>query len=511
MMRTWQARLAIDVSATSLLDAYAAIHGQAERCLFAEMYAGKKTKNSLKQEYQKRFGLTARQFNAVRIGLEGKIRSIQARRPDLIKALAQRTAKAKSVIADLRAKTGGTPAQKVRRANAIHQKVRRLANLEHRLQAMQADQQAGKIRLCFGSRKLFHAQFALEENGYTDHAAWQSDWRAARSSEFMIVGSKDETAGNQSCQARLIADDRFTLRLRLPNAMGAAGKSLDFHVHLPYGGDRLAEALTLGRAITYRFVRDAAGWRVFISTDLVARAATSSKQLGMIGLDINADHLAVSELDRHGNIIDSRRIPLHTYGKSQAQALAAIGDAVKAVIALAVAGGKPIGIEKLEFSKKKSVLEGEKPRYKRMLSSFAYSRIIQTINARAFDAGIEVMAVNPACTSIIGRHKFAGRYGISIHQAAAAAIGRRAQNLSEQPNRRMATHVTFALPVRNRAKQVWVFWRHVARMEAAHAARLRLIRRKAGQSLAAGNAGKAIYPRFAGGTPARESLRRLFA
>jgi hypothetical protein len=117
------------------------------------------------------------------------------------------------------------------------------------------------------------------------------------------------------------------------------------------------------------------------------------------------------------------------------------------------------------------------------LSSFSYSRIVQTIQARAFDAGIEVMAVNPACTSIIGRHKFARRYGISNHQAAAACIGRRANHLSESPNRRFGDQVTFALPVRNRAKHVWSFWREVSRKEAAHEARLRLAER---QSLPAG-------------------------
>jgi hypothetical protein len=35
--------------------------------------------NELKREFQPKFGITARQFNAVRVGLEGKIDSIKAR------------------------------------------------------------------------------------------------------------------------------------------------------------------------------------------------------------------------------------------------------------------------------------------------------------------------------------------------------------------------------------------------------------------------------------------------
>ncbi len=260
MMRTWQTRLSLDTGATALLDAYAALYGQAERSLFAELAAGKKSKNDLKREYQLRFGITARQFNAIRIGLEGKVRSIQERRPDLIKELGQRVTRAKTVITKLRAIATGSPEQCAKRANKIHQKMRRLASLQHRRSSMLQDQKAGKIRLCFGSKKLFRAQLALQENGYASHAAWLADWQTARSGEFMAIGSKDETAGNQSCQLRTTSKDGFALKLRLPNAIG---KTLEIPVTLPHGQQHLVDALTLNQALTYRFVRDTTGWRAF--------------------------------------------------------------------------------------------------------------------------------------------------------------------------------------------------------------------------------------------------------
>ena len=145
---------------------------------------------------------------------------------------------------------------------------------------------------------------------------------------------------------------------------------------------------------------------------------------------------------------------------------------------MAQAASVPIVIEKLDFARKKAELEGENRKYARMLSGFACKRIVETIRARAFDAGIEVREVNPACTSIIGRHKFASRYGITKHQAAAAVIGRRSQNCSERLNRHMLEQVTFPLPARNRGKHVWSFWRKVARSEAAHEALLRLAKRQ---------------------------------
>jgi hypothetical protein len=57
-------------------------------------------------------------------------------------------------------------------------------------------------RLCFGSRRLFHAQHHLQANGYASHEEWKADWDFERRSQFVAIGSKDETAGNQSCQYR---------------------------------------------------------------------------------------------------------------------------------------------------------------------------------------------------------------------------------------------------------------------------------------------------------------------
>src|SRR5450755_3714768 len=72
------------------------------------------------------------------------------------------------------------------------------------------------VRLCFGGKKLFRAQFDLVANDYADHAAWHADWQARRAQEFALLGSKDETSGNQSCTASVGCTGAITLRLRLP-------------------------------------------------------------------------------------------------------------------------------------------------------------------------------------------------------------------------------------------------------------------------------------------------------
>jgi hypothetical protein len=116
MMRTWQARLRLDEDTSGRLSAYAELYGKVERSLFAAL-AGGRAKNELKREYIQRFGITARHFNAIRIGLEGKVRSIQERQPDLIKEVTQRIGKAGTTIAKLRDIRGGTAEQRSKRAN----------------------------------------------------------------------------------------------------------------------------------------------------------------------------------------------------------------------------------------------------------------------------------------------------------------------------------------------------------------------------------------------------------
>ena len=185
---------------------------------------------------------------------------------------------------------------------------------------------------------------------------------------------------------------------------------------------------------------------------------------GAIGVDLNADHLAVSETDGDGNWVRSWRAPLVTYGKSQHQAQALIGDAVASVVAYAKGAGKPIVLEKLDFRTRKAALEGESHRYSRMLSSFSYGKIRAFFLSRGIRQGVEVHQVNPAFSSVIGRVKFMERYGLSVHQAAALALARRFLGCFERiPRRRVCpigngVQVAFTVPARMRLKHVWTFW-----------------------------------------------------
>ncbi len=510
--RTYQTRVGADTALNATLAAYAQLFGRAERTLFARLRAGTSLA-ALKREFLVRFGLTARQFNALAAELRGRTTSIQRGRVGLTRTLRRRIAHATEILRTI-----------PRGTSAYHQKRRRLAILEQRLAVLQADAAAGRLPLCFGSRTLFRQQFARPANGHRSQQDWLRQWRGARSNQFFVLGSKDETAGCQGCVATVQPDDTITLRLRLPNVLSGEAK----HVVIPdlrfrYGHETVIVALgrTLSAntddhaAISWRFVRDPKGWRVLVTVSVAAAARSTVDGIGAVGIDLNTDHVAVTDLDRFGNPVATFRIPCLTRGKSHHQTLAAIGDAVSQVVTYACLRQKPIVAERLDFAEKKAELEHRGARYARMLSGFAYAAFHTVFSARAYDAGVRVHRVHPAFTSVIGAYKFAARYGLSVHQGAACSIGRRGMQLAERPNRRMGDQVAFPLPVRNRGKHVWSFWRGVARRAAAHPARgrpgpgARSVPAPA-PGVTGDTARPVIRSSAAGGIPARESSAALF-
>ena len=398
-------------------------------------------------------------FNSLRVSLEGKISAVRESMDRRIASLERRIKHAEGQIA-----------QAIERGklNAAHQKRRRLSILVGRLVSVLDDKASGRVRLCFGSKKLWRKQYSLEANGYASLDDWRGDWRAARSDEFFVLGSKDETSGCQLCVATVQDDGRITLRLRLPDHLVARhGKYLvmeDLHFHNGHAQVLAALQGDEGQAISYRFKRDGKGWRVFASVKHQPVPVVTTKRLGVIGVDVNTDHLAVSETDYSGNWLQSLTVPLVAYGKSKRQAEALIGDAVAQVVSYARAAGKPLVIENLDFTKKKEQLEGEHPGRSRMLSSFAYGKIRTYFLSRGYREGVEVVEVNPAYSSLMGRVLFMERYGLSVDQAAALVLARRLLSCSEGiPDHGLCPdgyggHVAFRAPVRKGVKHVWQLW-----------------------------------------------------
>jgi IS605 OrfB family transposase len=471
--RSYQTRIFTDDSLYQTLTCYAELFSKVQRHLFKSKVLAVDP-NACKRNFLKRFGITGRQYNACQIELQGKIDSIKESRDLRIVELEEKI------------KGLGAKIKRIRNPFAAHQKKRYLSNLKNKQELLKKDRDQNIIRLCFGSKKLFRAQFALEENGFCSHEEWKIAWQKERSSQFFVLGSKDEAGGNQSCTACLQEDGKLSLRLRIPDGLNLGSYVTIPNVYFAYGMKDIVAALLKKQAISYRFKRDDKGWQIFATVQVQAAPVVTKEPLGRIGIDINSDHLALVEIDRFGNPIRKETIPLSLNGKSTHQSKALIGEASKQVVEMAEKAKKPIVLEKLDFKQKKASLREKRASFARTLSSFAYSSITAHIKSRAQRQGVEIQEVNPAYSSVIGRVKFSKRYGLSIHHAAAVVIARRSLRFSEKPPSSLKDipdgkggHVALSLPVRNRGEHVWTFWRRLGKkISAALAARFKAMKNR---------------------------------
>ncbi len=147
--------------------------------------------------------------------------------------------------------------------------------------------------------------------------------------------------------------------------------------------------------------------------------------------DFNADHIALCETDRKGNIIYARKIGLPGLGKknhSYNQGIDQMRAAIKKITAEARSKGKDLVIEDLDFCAKKSDLQKNKT-YNRMITRLAYSQYTKAVKRRCFKDNVDLKIVDPAYTSRKAKETVCKEYGINVHPGAACMIARRGLGL----------------------------------------------------------------------------------
>src|ERR1017187_3023138 len=424
-----------------------------ERLLFKALYVRLEKLTDAKRRFISEHRITARQFNSVHRQLETKVESWREVRKLNLATVERQIQKTHRSISAAKSPF------------VVHQKNRRLQLLLARKRRLQRELAARVPSICFGSRAMFKEQFHLKENGHANHAAWRKEWRARRASSFFVLGSADETCGNQTCQYRDGA-----LHLRLPDALG--GETVAVPVVFRYREQDFLAALTPIRqkltrgprkgteieccsAVSYRFIRRADHWSVQAMFDVPAAPIVTDRNLGCVGIDLNPWGLAFARIDRSGNLVDHFDRSWGVERRTNEQIKAAIGDAVRDAVQIGREHRVPVAIERLDLAARKA--EDRGPGVNRMLSAFAYGAFAQMIRGRCAREGVELIEVNPAFTSVIGRGKLANGYGLSVHRASACAIARRALHFGEKLRTRSA-RTALALPARNRARHVWHDW-----------------------------------------------------
>lgn len=137
---------------------------------------------------------------------------------------------------------------------------RKLNNMKNRLHGMKQKLANWKEAIenssfscCFGTKKLFKAQYHLKEAGFENHEEWKAAWRKARKKSYYLFGSSDETQGNQLCQLTPESKpgaDWFSLLLR----SGFKDDKTGYHiaVRIPYLKKELKDNLE-NHSVSYHF------------------------------------------------------------------------------------------------------------------------------------------------------------------------------------------------------------------------------------------------------------------
>tara|TARA_B100000700_G_C14987870_1_gene829760 strand:+ start:100 stop:1752 length:1653 start_codon:yes stop_codon:yes gene_type:complete len=320
---------------------------------------------------------------------------------------------------------------------AKHQKRNNLINAINKLK------DKNNYGVCFGTKKLMKQRHQLSTQEEINE--WREKWQFKRHNQCMLVGSHDETQGNMNCQVYYNKkDDTFFMKIRVPYALEKIhGKYCEIkkltiptylHRHLLREVEKHNIKSNEKNALSFRFIKmnNDHQYRVLFTLNKDKKKIITPTNKGVIGVDINNDHFAIVETNQHGQLLSHQSIDYDLANKTKHQREAIIHEKINEIRDLALDKNKPIIIENLNFKQKRQQLYKEKNvDYKRMLSGFAYQKMIDTFTRLMYEYGIFVDKVPPHNSSLLGE-TLAKDTSLTIHQAAAWVLARRFYQFKEK-------------------------------------------------------------------------------
>lgn len=288
------------------------------------------------------------------------------------------------------------------------------------------------VKSCFGTKKLFKAQYT----SYNEHFAWKEAFYKARHRNIELQGLKTVTQGN-ACVKYDYEANILSIQLPYENKVGVYHSSQWFEideVDFPYHKQDLVEALnTKNCPVSWR-IEDKGDYFLFKPSYKLFKDEIQinySKSIGVIGYDINYNHIAWSETDGIGNFIDFGTLHFNIEHKTSGQISKILEKCACELVKIAKDKNKPLAGEDIKNISKTRLTYGNAKRNFR-ISLFAHRKIIAAISSRAFKENLEVFYVNPAYTSQMGKIKYMKAKGISVHVSASYCIARRALGYKER-------------------------------------------------------------------------------
>jgi len=220
-------------------------------------------------------------------------------------------------------------------------------------------------------------------------------------------------------------------------------------VTFTHRGAEWAQRVVGRRAVRYDITFDPAKNRWYLDASWKQDVLTASPSIDelragpVLGVDLNADHLACAVLDESGNPVgDPVTIPVSTAGLAASRRDGRVRAAITALLDTAAhAGCAAVVIENLDFADARAtgrdtMGRGKRgKRFRRTVAGIPTAKFRTRLTAMAARRGIAIIGVDPAYTSRWGnqhwvkplRQQTSGP--VTGHHGAATAIGRRGLGL----------------------------------------------------------------------------------
>jgi IS605 OrfB family transposase len=336
-----------------------------------------------------------------------------------------------------------------RRARGYHSsgerfvKTRRLAILRAKLATAQQALDAGRPSITVGGKRLWRSRTHLDQAQLSDEQ-WRQRWDTARM--FVTAdGESGKAGGNETIRV----DELGRLRVKMPAALvGEYGTHLHIAVPVAFShrGGEWARRVAGRQAVRYDITFDPSRGRWYLDASWT-NPPTPEPELDalrvgqVLGVDLNADHLAACVLDASGNPIgDPVTIPVVTAGLRATRRDGRVRAAITAVLDLAENHlCTAVVVENLDFTDtrgtgRETLGRGARgKRLRRTIAGIPTAKFRKRLVGMASRRGVAVVGVDPAYTSRWGaqhwcqplQQQTSDRTAITSHHGAAVAIGRR--------------------------------------------------------------------------------------
>jgi IS605 OrfB family transposase len=292
-------------------------------------------------------------------------------------------------------------------------------------------------KLVFGSRGLFEQLKKMHLIGKGREKLRQK-WEERR---YGFLYSRGDKSKEGNLNLRLVnLNNQWYLRINLGNGeyvwakvVRSAKREKDKWIDFVWD---LTQAERTGNWFAYTVRLKLKNGKIYaqISKEENFPEITITRENGVIGIDINAYpfHLALAYTSRDGNLEKYERISLNGLLDGNADKREYLSwQIAHQVVEIAKREGKAIVVENLDKIPKGRRGDGM-PKLRQKLQKWIYKGLLEKIEVVCKREGVQLIKVNPAYTSVIGKLKYSPMLGIDKDVAGAYVIARRGLGFKER-------------------------------------------------------------------------------